>query len=232
MAIPKSAVSFNKDHISELAKNRRAAEGYFAFLSVEAEAHDSESEKSKDLLMSKIRLRMLENPKDIDSVKGRTVQQWLTWPLANPDIKDHEPPDRGIGEVAGYLSSMFPDEVLDVPRLVGEGRVRKLFFKGEEITREEEQACKEEALDSIGPKSAECFTDHALLVGHVFFARLYYQRGSDFPSLAQISATQKEDLSTEYEERGADSGKKSGGRAPGRAKGKGRAAKKKGRGRR
>jgi len=194
MPLPQGRVKFNKDTISKLAKKEEAAEGYFAFRIMAAEPHEPSKADNYDI-MSKLSLRMLKDPDDMDSITGKPVSTWITWPLTNPDDDEHEPPRWAADQACALLHALDPKAYTDVPRFVD----KKLVFKGEEIDREEEEACREEAIASISEACVACYEDHAQLVGHRIFARLYYPKKSpNFPSLVRMSAEAEEELDTVY----------------------------------
>ena len=230
MPLPSKPVSFNRQKSAKrLAAKARPAEGYFPFVLKGANAHEPKDPENFDI-MSKLDWRMLENANDTSSMVGLPFSTWFTWPIDHPDNDEHQARERTGPDAAQLLAAFFPKECDDVPRR----NKRRLEFQGVEITKDEEAEHREDAVARAGEKSQEVYNDHALFVGKVIWARLFYGKDSDdFPRLGAYAAEQdtEREVSTTYVENfgGGDNGKPNGDTRQGRGSKRGASKKSSGR---
>lgn len=189
-------VSYTKEAVREAATVRRAARGNHAFTVTNAQEHVSQNNQN---LMQRLTLRMLKDSDDPNSVVGPRVSNFVTLPLDNPDVEGHQAPPWSFRMAAEIFSACFPDEVPAPPRRQG----GELYYKGDAVPANKEAACRHESMIAAAEAAIEVYEDPSQWInGQVVFASLYYDEGSDFPSLRRFQAELPEnwDLAEEAEE--------------------------------
>lgn len=169
-------VPLTSDEITRLATKSRIAAGFHALIIASAEEHIPKDPSNVNV-MSKLTLRPLADPNDAASAEKRvSVTKWITWPLRNPEVSGHQPPQgRQAREAAEFLAAFFPSEVPAWPAMV-DGR---LTHEGRTITKAEADAIERECLTAAANKAAEVYSDHNLLVGLVAYGVVSHPPAKD-----------------------------------------------------
>ena len=217
-------VSFNRDNIAKMAADDRHACGQFARINTDAEFHESEN---NDNIMLRVASKALEDPEDGDSQKGMNLYQYLTLPLDNLDADGHVAPKWSGRMAAEYLSACFPEDVPAPPKRFERGG--PLYYKGEEIDRADERACRHEAIEAAGLLSEKLADDPSMLVNRGYFCEVHYpKKNPEFPSQRNFLAEMPEDWElsdkyieeTEVVDNGGRGAKRKGGKKKGKKKSK------------
>lgn len=195
-------VVMTDDYCNQLAVKPKVAQGRFCFLITDCEEYHKEDPAEDIGHKMRLTLRMLENPEDTGSVKGMTVRANITWPFGDSNDPSWIPSSFQVEDCCGFLNAIFPDECIDVPRLVGEKGKRKLIFKGEPCEREDEYLGRAEAVRSARDKAKEVHANLAMFIGKVFYADT--KHSGDFVNLRNWSSEPAGDLCGVYEERNLD----------------------------
>jgi hypothetical protein len=188
--------SYSKDTIAEAAKRERLGEGWYPLLITDVEKKISKLKEtpSKDGNMGQNpmlvpKLRPLENPKDTKSTFGPTLMDHWTLPFANSEIPDHVPPGSWAPEMLSHrLHACFPEDdpksgikrVIAAPQWV---KNKGLMFQGTKIKKDEEHECRLESYETVYPMADKLGKDPTPLINCYIWAEVYYEEGSDWPSL-------------------------------------------------
>jgi hypothetical protein len=92
----------------------------------------------------------------------------FTIPLPNLEIPGHKPPSWTIGFAVSAMHAMFPEECPLFPRRVD----GVLAYDGEEISAEQEAACRVKAGKAVMRKIKELMAEPDAMIGQVYYAEL------------------------------------------------------------
>jgi len=181
--------SYTKEDIEEAAKRDRLGEGYYPFLITDVikQVSKRKEEPSKDGNMGENPMlvpvcRPLGDANRAESVFGPTIRDYWVLPFANDTIKGHIPPGKWAVEFLSHrLHAVFPDKVMAYPQWNKERKV--ILFAGEVIEKAEEHEYRKKAASTVYPMAEKLAGDPSPLINCYFWADVYYDEGSDWPSL-------------------------------------------------
>lgn len=179
-------ISYTDEEVAEAAKRERVAEGRYRL--VLADLMRQVSKENGHLMLRGV-YRILSDPNDAGSTVGPKLNNYLCLPFRNPDREDHVPSKFFATNTNRWLAAHLPEEV---PLLPGKNADGQLEYKGEEISWDDNEEMRKEALDATYAKAGEIWEDESnesleALKNTVVYANVYYQEGSDFPSMNNFS---------------------------------------------
>ena len=149
-------VSMTPELVTKMATRDKYTEGTYCWLASQAVRWGSD----KGHKMIRVTWQALQDPEDIGSVHRLRVQEFLGLPLISDEIADHEPPSFWGESFNRWIKTVLgADDVLGLPQRVD----GVLTFDGEEITVDEEQDKRNEAILSSCEKAIELWESDEMI---------------------------------------------------------------------
>lgn len=172
------------------------------------------------------KVKALRDPDDANSTCKPTLFADMYMPRVNKNHPGHKAPDT-LGLIIRDLHAMFPEEVPTYPQRQGEA----LVYKGEEIEKGDEEACRDEVNEAVSAKLNDLWANPGQLVGMAFWATYdVNKKDPQYKNLDHITPEQDMELAAteagqlvdegEDDEGEADAPTKSNGKPKAAAKGK------------
>jgi len=180
-------IPFNKGRAKEFAASATIAPGGHALCFVAGERHYSKKEEN-DNLMARYELKKIVDPEDEDTIVGKSVSYWTTFPLDNPEVDGHEVPQWAGRMFQGFAAAVNP-ELPEWPHF--DKDEQQTYFKGEPIEKGEQVdqaklACIMEAGEYASELWGEDGDNVDSIVGTVVYGEVEYEEGSDFPRVGRL----------------------------------------------
>lgn len=154
------------DFTADAIKKAAARKGYKAGIYAKWIVVDSGKDVSKNgHLVIKRKVKALRDPDDANSTAKPTLFADMYLPKINKNFPGHKAPDT-MGLIIRDLHAMFPEDVPLYPRREGD----VLVFKGQEIEKGDEEACRDEVNEAVAEKLNALWADPGQLVGMAFWA--------------------------------------------------------------
>lgn len=194
-----SSISITEQDTKNANKRKSYRPGWYQWLCRDGKSQVSEKKGS---LMVVAKVAALHERDNADSADKTTIYNYIVLPLRNPDVKGHQAPNtagmcgstfRAMGltehnEAGEDLSTPLPD----YPRR--DPDTGAFMFRGQRIDKTEQTTANTEVTKAVQYTSRALFGDPSKIVNLAFFAELFYEAGSDFPSLRRISENLPDDV--------------------------------------
>lgn len=170
-------IRFTPDDVEAYAKKDRMEEGLYQFLVTGSQSKVSDEKKHLMLVLS---CRVLATEGDAASAKGYAMKRYVCLPLRNTEEPGHQPNEKFGGMALPVFKALIPDQIPEMPRWEN----KKLYFKGKEISADEEAAARKEVMETVCEVSSVLYDNGGPeLAGCGFYAYLTYPETGDFPEI-------------------------------------------------
>ncbi len=185
-----TAVPMTGEQITAASRSKRLAAGYYPLRStgIEKQISKEKADGSGNNLMLKVEISPLKDAGDTNSLFNRTLREYVVLPLQNTAVADHVAPEFGVWRTRTFLRAALGTDI--IPEFPVRDDTGQWIFKGEHIPGDQVLAAKESVNTTVINKAAEYWnTEDAVneLVDCVFFGEIYYEEGSEYPSLRNLT---------------------------------------------
>lgn len=176
-----SDISITDRDVKDANSRKKYSPGWYRWTVLDATNKVSDKKGS---LMTVAKLAALKDPEDASSAEKLTINHYVVHPLRNPSWPGHKTP-RTAGMIASFYRASgvkfdSGDELEDYARM---NEARTWERDGEEISKEDALSHNEEVTRKVLELSLEVWADPSRLLNGAPFAKLFYEQGSDWPSL-------------------------------------------------